>query len=228
MTKSNNINPEFTQKINQNLSENNVFMKQLDKYFAGTMSPHEVINVCRTPNILKLLHSTAKKVVLNQKDLRNAVSSPINHNTSHTEGHQIEISEIYKLSDAIRNPILVLKGNDKNKNSVVLITDLKNTINQNVFVPISLDRQNGKINNISTLYGKKNIAKYLSLHTTDIIAINIEKAGMLADTEVQFFQSIYDTVARYDGSIAYSTQNVEGFNKIDRSSIFQCPHLSDL
>lgn len=203
---------KMAQKIRQNESENNVFRKQLDKYFSGAMPSHEVINVCSTPNLLKLFNSTAKKVVLNQKDLENAVAVSKSNN-NHTEGHEIAKEEIYKLSEAIRNPIMVLKGNDRNKNSVVLITDLTNKNRENVFVPISLDRQNGKISNIATLYGKKNLSNYLSVHISDILAINTKKADMLADTEVQFFQSINDAVIRYDDSIAYTTQNVKNFDE---------------
>lgn len=200
---------KMSAKIQQNKSENSVFRKQLDKYFSGAMPSHEVINVCSTPNVLKLLNSTAKKVVLNQKDLENAVSDERSGNTGHTEGHNISKEELYKLSDEIRNPIMILKGNERNKNSVVLITDMVNKNGENVFVPIALDRQNGKISNISTLYGKKNLSKYISEHMSDILSLNIEKTGMLADTGVQFSQSIYDTVTCYGNSIAYSTQNVK-------------------
>ena len=197
------------QKMEQNESENNVYKKQLDKYFGGTMPSHEVINVCSTPNVLKLLGSTAKKVVLNQKDLENAVAESKSGSKSHTEGHDISKEEIYKLSEALRNPIMILKGNKRNQNSVVLITDLTNKDGEKVFVPIALDRQNGKISNISSLYGKKNLSKYISEHLSDILAVNKEKAGMLADTRDQYSQSIYDTVTRYDDSIAYTTANVK-------------------
>ncbi len=203
------------QKMEQNESENNVYKKQLDKYFGGTMPSHEVINVCSTPNVLKLLGSTAKKVVLNQKDLENAVAESKSGSKSHTEGHDISKEEIYKLSEALRNPIMILKGNKRNQNSVVLITDLTNKDGEKVFVPIALDRQNGKISNISSLYGKKNLSKYISEHLSDILAVNKEKAGMLADTRDQYSQSIYDTVTRYDDSIAYTTANVKYPNQAE-------------
>ena len=166
---------KMAEKIQQNRSENRVFRKQLDKYFQGKMPSHEVINVCSTPNILKLLNSTAKKVVLNQKDLENAVANSKSGKKSHTEGHNISKEEIYKLSEALRNPIMVLKGNKRSQNSVILVTDLTNKKGEKVFVPIALDRQNGRISTISSLYGKKNLSKYISEHTSDILAINKEK-----------------------------------------------------
>lgn len=200
-------------KIQQNKSENTAYHKQLDTFFNGNMPSHKIINVCSTPNVLKLLHSTAKKIVLNQKDLENAISSKKTKNGEHTEGHNISKEEIYKLSDEIRNPIMILKGNERNKNSVVLITNIVNQNNERVFVPISLDRQNGKISNISTLYGKKNLSNYISQHMHEILSLNIEKTGLLADTGVQFSQSIGDTVIRSYDSISPSTEKVNSSEK---------------
>lgn len=200
---------KMAEKIQQNRSENRVFRKQLDKYFQGKMPSHEVINVCSTPNILKLLNSTAKKVVLNQKDLENAVANSKSGKKSHTEGHNISKEEIYNLSEALRNPIMVLKGNKRSQNSVILVTDLTNKKGEKVFVPIALDRQNGRISTISSLYGKKNLSKYISEHTSDILAINKEKVDMLADTRDQYSQSINETVTYFDNSIAYTTANVK-------------------
>ena len=194
-------------KIEQNKSEDNNYKKQLNKYFNNKMPLHEVINVCSTPNILKIFKSTAKKIVLSQSDLNNAVSD-IKLSKKHTEGHKIDKNELYKLSKALREPIMVLKGNERNINSVVILTDLINKNGENVFVPIALDRQKGKISNISTMYGKKNLSKYLSVNTSNILAINIKKADMLADIGVQFPKSIYDTVNCFDNSIAYTTKNV--------------------
>ena len=207
---SENINDSIiTQKIQQNKSENRVFRNQLDKFFSGQMSSNEIINVCSTPYILKELGSTAKKIVLKQKDLTNAVSNLETQKRNHTKGHMIDSEEIYKLSDAIRTPILVLKGNSRNENSVVLVTDLINKYGENVLVPISLDRQGGKISNIASIYGKKNLTNYLTEHSSEILAINTKKVGVLANTGVQFSQFINDTVTYYDDSIAYSTANVK-------------------
>lgn len=202
------------QKIHQNESENNVYKVQLDKFFNKQMPTHEIINVCSTPNILKIFNSTAKKVVLSQKDLQNAVSAASLGNKGHKEGHDIAKSEIYKLPESIRSPILMLKGNNRNSNSVVMLTEMINKKGENVFVPIALDRQKGKISNISTLYGKKNLSQYLSDHLSDILAINIKKADVLANIGVQFPKSIYETVVCFDNSIAYSTANVKYISEI--------------
>lgn len=211
---------KLSKKIQQNKSENNAYIKQLDRFFNGTMPTNEIINVCSTPNILKLFNSTAKKVVLSQKDLKNAIADNKSKITGHVEGHEIPKEEIYKLSEAIRNPIMLIRGNKRNVNSVVMLTELVNKKGENIFVPIALDRQNGKISNISTLYGKKNLSNYLNANINNILAINIKKADMLADRGVQFSKSIYDTVNCYDDSISYTIENVKYPTK-ERSEIMQ-------
>lgn len=204
-----NLRENEIQKIRQNKNEDNLYKSQLNKFFNNKMPTHEVINVCSTPNILKILNSSAKKVVLSQNDLENAVSDADSGKRNHREGHGIARSELYQLPDAIRKPILLLKGNIRNSNSVVLLTEMLNKKGENIFVPIALDRQKGKISNISTLYGKKNIPHYISGHLSDILAINIKKADVFANIGVQFPKSIHDTVVCFDDSIAYTTVNVK-------------------
>ena len=159
-------------KLEQNRSEDAVFKKNIDRYFSNNMPNHEVISVCSTPYIIKIFNSSARKIVLNQKDLANAVADVKAGNRHHRGGHFIDKNEIYKLPEAIRNPVLILKGNTQNENSIILFTDMVNKKGENVFVPISLDRQKGKISVINTLYGKKNISHFISNYLSDILAVN--------------------------------------------------------
>ena len=113
------LTKEEKAKLQQNKSEDNVYRNQLNKYFSGNMATHEVINVCSTPNILKILSSKARKIVLSQNNLYNSIALKENRSKGHTEGHEIPKQEIYKLPEAIRSPIMVLKGNKRNENSVI-------------------------------------------------------------------------------------------------------------
>lgn len=192
----------------KNKNENFVFKQQLDKYFSNKMLIHEVINVCSTPNILKVLKSNARKLVLRQKDLANALSNNKVDVKGHTEGHEILKSEIYKLSEAVRNPILVLRGKKRNENSVVLLTEMVDKKGENVFVPIALDRQGNKISNITTLYGKKNLADYLERNKKDILALN-EKNAEILFKKIGFEIPKDMAVISYDDSIVYTTANVK-------------------
>ena len=108
-----------------------------------------------------------------------------------------EITELYKIIQ-------------RNENSIVLVTELKNKAGEHLIVPIALDRQNGKVNRITTIYGKKNLDNYLEANLSNIIALNEKKAdNLLSDIGFQLPKSTYEAVIRYDDSIAYSVDNVK-------------------
>ncbi len=199
---------ELLEKLHQNQREDSSYRDQVERYLNGTMPSYERFNLGSNPNILKLLESQAESVVLNQSDLKNALSDKNVKTKNHTEGHEIPVSELYKLSEEIRNPIMVLKGSPKNPDSIVMITELKNKDGANIIAPIALDRQNGTVNKITSLYGKDDIARYLQHHESDILAVNIEKAEKLY-RDIGFQLPKLDTVLCFDNSIAYSTQNVK-------------------
>lgn len=193
----------------RNANEDKVFSKQLDSFQAGQMAVHQVIGVCNTPLVLKLLNSTAKKIVISQGDLKNAIENADYSGKKHTNGHEVELDEIRKLSSSLRNPLMILKGGNRNPNSVIIVTEMKNKTGERVIVPISLDRQKGKISKIESIYGKKNLADYLRRNQDKILAVNIEKADILSvDIGYQLSKSILGSIICYDNSIAYTTANV--------------------
>ena len=212
--------------------EDRNFSKQLDRFIRGTLPSSKLIDVCDTPNILKIVGSTAPKVILKQSDLKNAIGKKDSRN--HSEIHNISTSVLRKIPKEIRNPIMVLQGRKNNTDSVVLITELQSEEKKNIILPISLNRNNGKINKLITIYDKNDIIQYLNIHKNEILAINIKKADnlfsskglqlseLLSDTVIrntvnasfgdkglQSPKSISDTIIYYDDSIAYSLKNVK-------------------
>lgn len=220
---------ELLEKLHQNQREDSSYRDQVERYLNGTMPSYERFNLGSNPNILKLLESQAESVVLNQSDLKNALSDKNVKTKNHTEGHEIPVSELYKLSEEIRNPIMVLKGSPKNPDSIVMITELKNKDGANIIAPIALDRQNGTVNKITSLYGKDDIARYLQHHESDILAVNIEKAEKLY-RDIGFQLPKLDTVLCFDNSIAYSTQNVKypQENKLEQEQSAERPTTEKL
>lgn len=198
---------EKAEKIRQNQIEDFRYAKQIKKYLEGNMPAYECFDLGSNPNILKLYSSTAEKVVLNQSDVRNALADQGTKFKRHTGGHQILPDELYKLSKEIREPVMVLRGSQDNPNSVVMITELKDAVGKNVVVPIALDRQNGKVSRITTLYGKDNIKNYLEKNEKNIMAINTEKAEKLY-RDIGFQSPKLNTVLCFNSSIAYTTENV--------------------
>ena len=212
--------------------EDRNFSKQLDRFIRGTLPSSKLIDVCDTPNILKIVGSTAPKVILKQSDLKNAIGKKDSRN--HSEIHNISTSVLRKIPKEIRNPIMVLQGRKNNTDSVVLVTELQSEEKKNIILPISLNRNNGKINKLITIYDKNDIIQYLNIHKNEILAINIKKADnlfsskglqlseLLSDTVIrntanasfgdkglQSPKSISDTIIYYDDSIAYSLKNVK-------------------
>ena len=74
------------------------------------------------------------------------------------------------------------------------MTSITNKSGENVFVPISLDRENGKVSKVATLYGKKNLADYLTRNSSQILAVHKIKANQLfANIGFQLPKSVIDT-----------------------------------
>ena len=159
-------------KSSQIQSENSVFQRQLSDMLLGKLPVHLSLSICNTPPLLKYLGSKSRKVTISQSDIKNVISDKHAGNKHHYGGHEIDSAVLYELTNEVREPILVLKGNQKNKNSVVLLTSITNKSGENVFVPISLDRENGKVSKVATLYGKKNLADYLTRNSSQILAVH--------------------------------------------------------
>ena len=205
------MNKKHAKKIAQNEAEDRKYQEQFTRYLKGKMHSNEFLNIGSNPNIIKILKkvnivSNAKIIKLNQSDLKNALLSSDKKNKNHTEGHSIPRSELYKLSKEIREPVMVIKGHSKNQNSIVLVTELKDDDEKRVLVPISLNRENGEVNRITTIFSKKNIINYLKNNADNILAINKEKADKLL-TDIEF-QSPKSSVIYFDNSIAYTFDNV--------------------
>lgn len=201
----------ITDKIKQNNLEDITYKEQYERYLTGKMRSNEFINAGSNPNVIIALHhfginSRAKIIKLNQSDLKNALSIAGKRTKKHTDGHSIPPEELYNLSKELRVPIMVLKGHIKNPDSIVLITEMKSAEGNNVFVPISLNRESGEVNRITTIFSKKNIINYIQNNINNILAINIKKADkLLTDKE---FQSLKSSVICFDDSIAYTLDNV--------------------
>lgn len=198
-------------KIKQNEIEDKKYKEQYERYLKGELHSHEYLNIGSNPNVIKILshfniNSKAKIIKLNQSDLKNALLLTGEKTKKHTDGHSIPAEELYHLPKEIREPVMVLKGHNKNPDSIVLVTELKSNDEKRVLVPISLNRENGEVNRITTIFSKKNITNYIQNNINIILAFNKEKADkLLTDTE---FQSLKSSVICFDDSIAYTLDNV--------------------
>lgn len=211
----------MAEKIKQNIEDDEKYTEQIKRFLSKSLKQHEIICLGNTPFILQLLGSSANKLIMQQDDLNNAMKENGVNIGNHSEAHNIPINAVLQLSEKIREPILILKGNPNNPNSVVLLTELENDKGGKILAPISLDRKSGSVNIVKSLYVKdnavdkngnadfkKSLGNYLSLHKCDIIAIDINKAEKLyKDIGLQL--PSLNIVLSFDNSISYSAQNVK-------------------
>ncbi len=253
----------FAKKIERNNSEDKNFVVKIDDYLSGKLPPNEVLRIGTTPNCIRATGAKAIPLVITQSVLANSMENIEASKTAsikHSEQHDIQVDVIKSLPKLMRNPIMIIKG--KLPDTIVLLSEAKNKEGQNIVVPMILDvkGQNGRVNRVTTIHGKKNLENYLnkviasssimainktkadklfsdigiqspksttiicfdnsisySMHNVKIpeqnLQINKEKTDMLADTGVQFSQSIGDTVIRSYDSISPSTEKVNSSEK---------------
>lgn len=187
--------------------ENTQFENQLEKYLNGKFKPHEYITVCSTPLVLQICDVPDLQVTVNQSTIQKIIS---NDNKKIPHAHDIDIEDLKQLPDQLRNPVMILNGSKPA--SLVLITDI--TDNQDKTIIISLDINkpgfNQSVNKITSMYGKDNIANYLSnqIQSGNLIAQNTEKSQQLLS--ITGLQSSGTTnVIDYTDSICYSADFVK-------------------
>lgn len=195
-------------KIAKNRLESLNFAREVDRYLSGNMPSYETLSLGTTPNVLQILGSQSDEVIITQRVIRNSMNDESERLYGHSSGHNIPADTIKEIAEAIRNPIVVMRGNQTD--TVVAITQLKNRDNKNIFVPIALDKLGNnmvQVNKITTIFGKDNIVSYLSRHQNEYLAVNTKKASELfADTRYQSSQ--YANVTCSTNNITHSEENV--------------------
>lgn len=209
---------KYAGKIEKNAAEDSQFSKKIDAYINKELKPDEVLRVGTTPNVLKIVGAQAIPIIVTQGVIANSMEGNVslsnNNRKKHTEQHDVPVEAIKALPKALRNPILICKGN--REDTLVVLTELRNKENQNIVIPIELSvkGKHGRVNRVSTIHGKKNIQNYLSRVASagDILAMNKKEADqMYSDHGIQSPTST--TIICFDRSIAYSMQNVKGFEE---------------
>ncbi len=208
------LTPAQQKKVERNQTEDENFAAKLSDYLQGNLPIHEVIRVGTTPNCLRIIGADAIPVTMKQSVLENSLSSG-KPRKEHTEGHDIPPEIMKKLPSALRNPIFVCNGSKPN--TLAVITDVTDQDGNYLLVSLKLNAAGRRsvVNNITSIYGKKNIADYIQreLSNENILAMNIEKAEKLsADIGVQFPK--WTDILCFDDSITYSTENVKRLSEI--------------
>ncbi len=202
-----NLTKKDIAKIQRNTEDDQRFINEVDEYLRGNFPTYRTINVCKDANIMKLLNSKSCKIILKQSVLKNALASKNEGHSQHSRGHELGVDIIKELSKQLRNPVLILKGTKNRDNTVIFVTECKDKNNNPVIVPIELDRRNGRVNKVSSMYGRTNMAAFLENNKERVIAVNTEKANTLYN-DIGYQLPKLNTVICFDNSIAYTTKNV--------------------
>ena len=163
---------------------------------------------------MRIVGAKAIPVVISQSVLFNSLASG-KASKAHTEGHDIPPETLEKIPEAIRNPIFVCRGH--RPDTLAVICDLTDKEQRNLLVAFALDVQgaHSKVNRITTVFGKKNIAQFVqkTIDSDGILAMNIKKAEKLS-SHIGIQSPKSATILCFDDSIPYSDENVKRFSEI--------------
>ncbi len=219
-------------KIKQNEQEELLFRKNLHNLINGDRKlASRPLVIGKTPNIFAVCDKNVNAdndLVITKKVIEKCMRPELrdeNGKRLKNSGHYLSEEQLAKALESLKEPVMVLKGSLDN--TFVAITDFKDDKDKEIIIAIEYNKIGdiGKINSVSSAYGKDNFPTYIkeNIQKNNLIAINIEKANkMLLSIGVDFPEA--NTFISFDNSIAYSTANVkyvsENFQNISEKEKF--------
>ncbi|MCM1523787.1 MAG: hypothetical protein NC120_04945 [Ruminococcus sp.] len=169
----------------------------------------------KTPNIFAICDKSVNAdndLVITKKIIEKCMRPELRDETGKrlkNSGHYLTEKQLAKALDNLKKPVMVLKGSLDN--TFVAVTDFKDNKGKEIIIAIEYNKVGdvGKINSVSSAYGKDNFPTYIkdNIKKNNLIAVNIEKANkMLLSIGVDFPKA--NTFISFDNSIAYSMTNV--------------------
>ena len=160
----------MSEKIQQNLKQDESFANELDS-FLGSDKKSDFLHIGDTSNALALSGANQDlQVVIAPRTIIKCMSEA----DEHYHGHGLDADIMKQLPAELRNPVMILKGNKEN--SLVAITQLQDKENRPIMVAVSLSEKKGfhEVNRIASAYGRNNMGNYLDkqLNQGNLIAAN--------------------------------------------------------
>ncbi|GEM_PF-170315 len=154
----NSISHYFELHPNIEKSVNN-FSQAIDDFLEGKINSSDHIFVCPTTEVMKVCGADDLDVMIYQNTIRKILSNDFN---KFEHPHNLSPEDLKQLPTQLQNPIMVFKGS--HQGSIVLVTDLFNNNSEQIIISCELDSGSewNKINRITSMYGKENIANYLN------------------------------------------------------------------
>lgn len=159
-------------------TSNIAYLEQIDKYYSRKLSSHSLIHLGSTPEILIKFGAPVLPLVMQQSTLTKCIRK----STGSRSAHELSRSVIESIPEQIDNPIFLIE--EKERNSIALISDVKDQNNNNILIAIRLNtvRKELYVNEIKSIYGKTALKEYLHKHMelNQLHVIDNKKAGMLS------------------------------------------------
>lgn len=135
------------------------FSQAIDDFLEGKINSSDHIFVCPTTEVMKVCGADDLDVMIYQNTIRKILSNDFN---KFEHPHNLSPEDLKQLPTQLQNPIMVFKGS--HQGSIVLVTDLFNNNSEQIIISCELDSGSewNKINRITSMYGKENIANYLN------------------------------------------------------------------
>ncbi|MCI5805053.1 MAG: DUF3991 domain-containing protein, partial [Clostridium sp.] len=149
------------------LSDQKLFVQQVDDVLSGTANQYNALKVCDTPRLLIEAGYKQLPMLLTQRHLRDALK-PLSKNNS--KWHGLTEQQIKRLPELIADPVMIYDSQTLN-NSLIVVTSEMDPRNFPIIVSI---KANGKgtyelqkidSNFITSVYGRRNFAG----HITDVV-----------------------------------------------------------
>lgn len=176
------------------------FDEQIDKWSAGEMRSDLDFRVCNTPNSLKKIGIEDMPIVMTQKVMKKITGGK----------HDLSLNEIKKIPQNLAEPIMVFKSATQN-NAFVVLTEMNDMHGDAVVVALHVNKEykHMKVNNIASVYGKKNIENFIGMQSEagNLLYIDKNKSQQWSQSRGLRLPKLADTIIDND-SVSQKENNV--------------------